>query len=182
MARGKSAALLLGHYGNWEWVQEISRYFTPDAYLCTIYHPLRNKTWDEVYAAIRSRWQIHVVSQRMAPRVLLDAANRPWICGFIADQVPFKVDPEARVLFLNHKTSFVYGPEVIGRKVGADFFFLEMQRMKRGYYRITFHPIHPADDGKPYPVMREFWRLFEAQIKSSTASWLWSHKRWKRDK
>lgn len=181
VAKGNSVVILLAHYGNWEWVQEIERYFTDGAYKTSIYHPLKNKTWDEVYKEIRRRWKIHIVPQRNAVRTLLDKSNRPWICGFIADNRPDTIGEDNRVAFLNHNTSFIYGPELIGEKVGADFFFMEMERLKRGYYRIKFHPLQTGNKKVPYPHIREFWHEFEKVVERNPAYWLWSHKRWKRD-
>ena len=108
--------------------------------------------------------------------------NQPWICGFIADHRPRHVDERNITPFLNHATSFIYGPEVIGRKLGADFYFLEMERVKRGYYELKFHPLTTEDGEGTYPVTRAFWMKFEEVIKKNPAFWLWSHKRWKYDK
>ena len=179
---GRSAVLLLGHYGNWEWVQEISRVFTGDVFKASIYHPLRSQLWEDIYRHVRSRWNVEIIPQKNAVRALLRKENQPWICGFIADHRPHQVGETNITPFLNHATSFIYGPEVIGKKTGADFFFLEMERTKRGYYTLTFHPLSPMEGESHYPVMRTFWKKFEEVIKKKPAYWLWSHKRWKFDK
>lgn len=183
VSNGRSAVLLLGHYGNWEWVQEISRVYGNDVFKASIYRPLNSPLWEEVYKRIRSRWRVNIIPQKNAVRTLLRKENNPWICGFIADHRPRHVDEANIVPFLNHATSFVYGPEVIGKKIGAEFFFLEMQRIRRGYYSITFHPLDESvDEESPYPIMRAFWHKFEEVIKKAPSYWLWSHKRWKYDK
>lgn len=177
---GKSVVLLLGHYGNWEWVQEISKYFPDGIFKASIYRPLNSKVWNDIYKKIRNRWSSHILPQNSAVKALLNKENQPWICGFIADARPRHSEPDAVIQFLNHSTSFIYGPEMIGKKTGADFYFLEMERKSRGKYRITFHRLDPTEDGLPYPVSREFWREFEKVIEKSPAYWLWSHKRWKK--
>lgn len=179
VAAGRSAVLLLGHYGNWEWVQEISRCFGPEVFRASIYRPLASPLWEEVYRKIRSRWHVDIIPQAAAVRTLLRPENRPWICGFIADARPRSVEADAVVEFLNHPTAFIYGPEVLGRKVGADYFFLEMERVSRGRYRIVFHPLRPDAAPAPYPHLREFWKEFEKVVGRKPAYWLWSHKRWK---
>lgn len=183
VAEGKSAVLLLGHYGNWEWVQQLSRHLSNDVTQTSIYHPLNSPLWDNVYRRIRSRWNVYLLPMARAVRTLLDKDNQPWICGFIADARPRHIDEEARVPFLNHSTSFIVGPEVIGRKVGADFFYLDVERVKRGHYRLSFKPLKDDDalEEEKYPVMRAFWREFEGSIRKNPAYWLWSHKRWKYD-
>lgn len=179
LANNRNAVLLLGHYNNWEWVQEITRYFIPSAFMASIYHPLDNKMWDRIFIKLRSRWNAHIVPMNKAPRVLLNKDNFPWVCGFIADAWTRHTKDETFITFLNQKTRVITGPEEIGRKVDADFFYLEMLRVKRGHYRIIFHPLNPANLTETYPFTRTFWKEFEKTILQAPAYWLWSHKRWK---
>lgn len=179
VASSRSAVLLLGHYANWEWVQEISGYLDHHAYMASIYRPINHHPWDDIYTRIRSRWAVNIVPQKSAVRALLDKSHRPWICGFIADQRPRRNDEDNVMTFLNQPTAFIYNPEVIGRKVGSDFFFIEMQRLKRGYYTVTFHPLSPSETSEPYPYMRAFMETLEKVIEKQPELWVWSHKRWK---
>lgn len=179
LKNGKNCVLLMAHYANWEWVQEVSRYFIPGTFMASIYRPLNSKTWDNIYKKLRSRWHNPIVAMNRATRVLLNRDNFPWVCGFIADQRPDRRHDDNCVEFLNHKTWFIYGPEEIGNKVGADFFYLEMIRKRRGIYEISLHQLNAEGEGKPYPHSREFWRRLEDTIRRYPAYWLWSHKRWK---
>lgn len=176
---GKSAVVLLGHYGNWEWVQEISRYFSPSAIHASIYHRLKNKFWNEVMLKIRSRWGALMVPMEKATRVFLNKQNQPWVCGFIADARTDNRHKENCVRFLNHDTWFITGPEVIGSRVDADFFYLDFKKIKRGYYEISLSPLKPSDFQISFPYMREFWEKFQNTILRDPSLWLWSHKRWK---
>ena len=183
---GKNAVLLMGHYCNWEWAQEITRYFLPNTFMASIYHPLKDKFWDDVFINLRSRWGAHIVPMNKAPRILLNKQNQPWVCGFIADAYTWHKNDNNWIEFLNHKTWFIYGTEEIGDKVGANFFYLEMKRIKRGHYEIIFHPLHPANpqnlqlsNSLTFPYTRTFWKEFEKTIKKDPPYWLWSHKRWK---
>lgn len=182
LEKSKCVVLLMGHYANWEWVQEISRYFIPEAFMASIYHPLNNKTWDNIFLKIRSRWSVNIIPMKKAPRTLLDKSNSPWVCGFIADQWPHNRNHQNFIEFLNHKTWFIYGPEEIGNKLGAEYFYLEMNRLKRGHYEIIFHKLVPEDNSLPFPHTRIFWKEFEKTILRAPAFWLWSHKRWKFNK
>ena len=181
LSEGRNAVLLLGHYNNWEWVQEITRYFLPESYMISIYHPLKNKTWDDFFIQLRSRWNAHIVPMKSATRILLNRQNFPWVCGFIADARPDHLHPEEDnvIDFLNHKTHFITGPEVIGDKTNADYFYLEMVRKKRGHYIINFSKIIPDNSEGSFPHLRQFWKEFEKTIEKDPAYWLWSHKRWK---
>lgn len=181
LSNNKNVVLLMGHYCNWEWVQEIVRYFIPGTFTVSIYHPLNNKFWEEVFITLRSRWKAHIVPMKKATRVLLNKENMPWVCGFIADAYTWRKNEDNWLDFLNHKTWFIYGPEEIGSKLGAEFFYLEMNRIKRGHYKIIFHPLHPisTDPEIHFPYTREFWKEFEKTIEKNPPYWLWSHKRWK---
>lgn len=179
LSQNRSVVLFLGHYGNWEWVQEIGTYFLPSAYRGSIYLPLRNRIADDIMLSLRNRWHMHLLPQDKAVRALLDKENQPWVIGFIADQRPRFLNHDNYTDFLNHKTYFFTGPEDIGRKVGADFFYCEMERPKRGYYRLTFKPMNPEPSARNYPYTRAFYRMFQETIERDPAMWLWSHKRWK---
>ena len=182
LRNSRNAVLMMGHYANWEWVQEITRYFIPDSFMVSIYHPLKDKFWDNVFLNLRSRWGAHIVPMKTAPRVLLNKQNMPWVCGFIADAYTWQKHDDNHIEFLNHNTWFITGPEEIGRKTGADFFYLEMNRSERGHYVITFHPLlsrEVKEDSSPFPFTRLFWKEFEKTIEKEPAYWLWSHKRWK---
>ena len=187
LKEGRSVALLIAHYGNWEWVQEACRNFIGSKFTAAIYHPLNDKTWDGIYLGIRSRWNFNMIPQKQSVKKLLNRENQPWVCGFLADIRPHYVANQPTVPFLNHHTGFVYGPEVISRKVGADLFFLEMRREKRGHYHVTFHKLEPENSvqeqaDNPYPYTRSFWTKLERIITEKPSYWLWSHKRWKSDK
>lgn len=179
LSQGKNVVVLMGHYSNWEWVQELCRYLIPESYMMSIYHPLNHQFWNELFIKLRGRWGAHIVAMQKAPRVLLSKEHRPWVCGFIADAYTWHKNDDNWVEFLNHKTWFIYGPEEIGKKTSAEFVYLEMNRIKRGHYEINLSPLLPSDFSQPYPYSREFWKKFENTIKEKPAFWLWSHKRWK---
>lgn len=179
LSNGKNCVVLMAHYGNWEWVQELCRYLLPQYFMASIYHPLNDKMWDDLFIKLRSRWGAHIVPMKSAPRVLLKKDNQPWVCGFIADAFTWHKNDDNWIEFLNHKTWFIYGPEEIGRKVGGEFFFLWMERIKCGHYEIKISPLQIRQEGESYPYMRSFWEKFEKEIKKNPAFWLWSHKRWK---
>lgn len=178
LSKNQPAVVLLGHYGNWEWVQEISRHFV-ESLKGSIYHPMTSKLWDDIYLEMRSRWGATLVPQDKAVRVLLDRNNIPWVFGFIADHRPRHTKDTSWTMFLNHETAFITGPEDIGKKVGASFFYLDIERISRGHYTMTFKKLDPTNSEEPYPYTKSYLRELEFSIKRDPALWLWSHKRWK---
>lgn len=177
IAENRSAVIMLGHYGNWEWAQEMAVYF-PSVRRGSIYHTMSSRLWDKIFLKIRSRWHHILLPQKAAVRYLLDRNNLPWIFGFIADQRPKSGSKHGHTTFLDQETSFITGPEEIGTRIGADFFYMDVERPSRGHYVFTFKKLEPADDSQPYPYSRAFWKEFEQTIHRDSALWLWSHNRW----
>ena len=182
VAGGRSVILFLGHYGNWEWVQLISKTFHGNDVGGEIYRPLRNKTMDRVIRLIRSRFDTVCIPQDKAVRTLLrmHSEGKKFVIGFIADQYPNSWNFHYWTDFLNQRAAYVTGGEEIGRHVGARFLYLEVEKPRRGHYVMTFKPIEPpADSREKYPYSVQFLRMFEEHIRRAPEYWLWSHNRWR---
>lgn len=178
---GKSVILLLGHYGNWEWVTSAARRFIPGIISCEIYHPLSNSVFDKVMLDLRSRFGTENIPMKQTYRRLLEInkSGKEFVCGFIADQRPFTSPLKHWTRFLNQDTPYVNGGEVIGNKLGTDFFYVEMMPQKRGHYNMYFKKIKPSEDSIENPITIEFMRMLENTIRKNPSHWLWSHNRWK---
>ena len=58
--------------------------------------------------------------------------------------------------------------------------YLQMKRLKRGKYEMTFIPIcDDASKTTPEAILRRYYDLLEQEINETPGNWLWSHKRWK---
>ena len=73
------------------------------------------------------------------------------------------------------------GTERIIRKVRHEVFYLDMRRVKRGYYEgeirlVTREPLHLEE----YELTTKYFNLLEASIRRQPELYLWSHNRWKR--
>lgn len=180
---GHSVVLLLGHYGNWEWVQAIIHHFKEPLVGGQIYRPLRNKMMDMVMLRIRSRFGLECIPQKNAVRRLLgiERGGQKFVIGFISDQRPTGKTLHHWTTFLGQDTPYVVGGETIGNHVDARFVYLDMEKTSRGHYRLTFCPVVPDPEDKgPDPYTREFMKMLEKTIRREPAYWLWSHRRWKR--
>lgn len=182
LAEGKSVVMMLGHFGNWEWVTSAARKFRPDAISCEIYHPLRNKVFGRIMLDLRSRFGTENIPMAHTVRRLLEIHRdgKNFVCGFIADQRPFTPALKHWTDFLGIDTAYVNGGEVIGVKMGAEFVYGEMMPEKRGHYVLTFSKLKPLEDGEENPYTRAYLARLEESIRLSPSSWLWSHNRWKR--
>ena len=178
---GRSVVLMLGHYGNWEWVTAIVRRFKCDAYSCQIYHPLRSRFMNQLMLRIRGRFGSDNIPMAQAVRRLLslERSGRHFVCGFIADQRPLGKTLRHWTDFMGIDSPYVVGGESIGEHLGTAYLYVDVERLSRGHYRLTFKPIVPpaGDDGE-YPVTREYLRMLEETIRRDPPYWLWSHYRW----
>ncbi len=179
--RGKSVVLFLGHFGNWEWVTCAARKLHPDALICEIYHPLRDKAMDRVMIDLRSRFGTENIPMKLTARRLIkiNQDGKRFICGFIADQRPFSETKKHWTDFLGIDTAYVNGGEVIGSKLGAEYFYAEMLPLRRGHYLLSFRRLVPIEDGQENPYTRAYLKELEKSISRYPSGWLWSHNRWK---
>ena len=180
---GQSCAIYLGHYCNWEWVTSMPLWVSPKAQCGQIYHPIENKDFDRLF--LRSRQRLGAVCIPMADTlrkiVEYKKAGQPVVIGYISDQVPYWTNIHHWVDFLHHDTPVLTGTERIARKMDHAVFFLDVRRVRRGYYEaeiklITREPQKKAD----YEITDIYYQMLEQSIRRAPEFWLWSHNRWKR--
>ena len=180
---GQSCAIYLGHYCNWEWVTSMPLWVSPKAQCGQIYHPIENKDFDRLF--LRSRQRLGAVCIPMADTlrkiVEYKKAGQPVVIGYISDQVPYWTNIHHWVDFLHHDTPVLTGTERIARKMDHAVFFLDVRRVRRGYYEaeiklITREPQKMAD----YEITDIYYQMLEQSIRRAPEFWLWSHNRWKR--
>lgn len=183
VAHGQSCAVYLGHYCNWEWVTSLPL-AVGDAAVCgQIYHPLENKRFDNLFLNLRGRFGAVSISMAETLREIVKykRSQTPVIIGFISDQVPFWNNIHYWTNFLNHDTPVLTGTERIVRKTGFATFYLDVKRLKRGYYTAEFKLISDnASDMKEFELTETYFRLLEKTIQRQPQFWLWTHNRWKR--
>ena len=180
---GQSCAVYLGHLGNWEWVTSLPLWVTPKAQCGQIYHPLENKEFDRLFLYSRQRLGAKCIAMQDTLREILNyrKENQPVVIGYISDQVPFWTNIHHWVDFLHHDTPVLTGTERIARKVNHAVFFLDVHRVRRGYYEAEFKLItrEPQKMGE-FEITDIYFKLLEESIRRAPEFWLWSHNRWKR--
>lgn len=178
---GKSSILFLGHFGNWEWVTAITRHFRCKQIFAEIYSPLKSKVMDAVMLELRNRFHSEAIPKQRAARRLIEIERKGehFVTGFIADQRPLGRNLHHWTRFMGIETPYLVGGEAIGDKLGCEFFYLDIEKKKRGYYRLTFRRLLPLQDDEPNPVTRSFLTELEKSIRRRPELWLWTHNRFK---
>lgn len=178
--QNRPIVLYLGHYGNWEWVTSIAQMYKGPEMSLQIYKPLRDKAFDKLMLKLRSRFGSVSVPQKKTFRELLKAKMKYkcFIVGFIADHRSNSKISHHETMFLNQNTSFNVGGEEIGKRIKANYLYLDVKKVKRGYYELTVKTIHPMEDGGEYPYTRAYMQMLETTINNNPPYWLWSHRRW----
>lgn len=174
--------LFMGHIGNWEWVPALTINVDDSLHLGALYMPLHNKLMNRVMLKVRARFRQECIPSRRAYRRLVDIKRegRSFFIGFIADQRPVSRPLNHWVEFFGHPTAFMAGGETIGRRLGAAFVYLDIERVARGYYNLTFRKMEPTtDSSEQYPYTLTFFKMLEENIRRQPEQWLWSHNRWK---
>ncbi|MCM1309811.1 MAG: lysophospholipid acyltransferase family protein [Bacteroides sp.] len=175
----RSVVLYLGHYGNWELVPTIVWAIPDDFIKGQIYKPAHHPTGVAVMEKIRSRFGAENINQEHAFLHLIrqNRAGHLTCTGFIADQRP-NGNFNHWTTFLGLPTAYTPGGEEIGRRINADYYYIDLEETRRGHTRLTLIPITPDPDEPDYPMTVGYLRLLEKTIRRDPALWLWTHKRW----
>lgn len=176
---GKSMCVLyLGHFNNWEWVSVLGVKFSEEFFRSQVYHPLHNKVLDRIFTRNREKCSTHNVSMKETLRTIITQvrAGRKIVMGFIADQRPKTI--HHWMPWLNHDTPVITGAETIGQRVGAVYYYVDVRRVRRGYYQATFRRLPETGEG-PFPITENYMRSMEESIRRDPGHWLWTHNRWK---
>ncbi|HEY9551472.1 MAG TPA: lysophospholipid acyltransferase family protein [Prevotella sp.] len=182
-AQGRSCAVYLGHYGNWEWITSLPYWVSGNAQCMQIYHPLENKNFDDLFRQVREKNGSLCVPMAETLRrvVTYQQLKKPIIMGYISDQVPFWNNIHHWQNFLNHDTPVLTGSEKIIKATNQVAFYGDVKRLKRGHYHCTLCLL--TDDPKQVPdygLTDMYFERLQQTICRQPELYLWSHNRWKR--
>jgi len=184
LASGKSCAVYLGHYCNWEWIASLQLTIGENGQCGQIYHPLEDKVFDRLFNYMRSRWGNLNIPMAETIRELIKHRDdeKKMVIGFIADQVPFWNNIHYWTDFLHHDTPVLTGTERVAKKLDMACFYLDAKRIKRGYYAARFIRItdNPNEESEEFAITERYFREMEKTILRQPPYWLWTHNRWKR--
>ncbi|MCF8365656.1 MAG: lysophospholipid acyltransferase family protein [Bacteroidales bacterium] len=167
------------HYGNWEW-GALSPALQLDYKIAAFYTPLSNPYMDRRIRKNRSRTGTMLASTRQTSQIFEALDNSRAIFIMAADQSPSKSTNAIWVDFLGQPTAFLHGVEKYARQKDLPVVFVDIQRVKRGYYTLELSLItkNPTET-KPGEITAAYAKRLEDVILKNPGNWLWSHRRWK---
>ncbi len=177
------AFVYIGHYCNWEWLASFPMHLGPDFAGAQIYHPLKDEYFDRLLIDMREQYGGECIPMKETLRHIMKMRKQEkrLVVGFIADQSPKWESMHQWCEFLHHQTSFFVGTEKLGKQLGAEIYYLDVSRPRRGYYRAEVKFITNASKDIPdYELTDTYARLLEETIRREPHLWLWTHNRWKR--
>ena len=180
---GQSIGVYLGHYCNWEWVTSLPLWVSPKAQCGQIYHPLENRYFDNLFLRSRQRMGAISISMQDTLRevVRYKREGQPIMIGYISDQTPNWVNIHHWVDFMNQDTPVFTGTERIVKKMNHAVFFLDIHRVRRGYYEAEFKLMtREPQKLEDFELTDLYFDMLEKTIRRAPEFWLWSHNRWKR--
>jgi len=176
--QNKGAILIGAHYNNWEWMAlALGTYMTQD--LFTVYKPLNNFRVDSLMLSVRSRFGAHIIPMKQFPKVVLKNKNRATINLMLSDQSPHKKKLDYFCTFLNQDTPVYLGAEKLMNAVDLELLFVEVHRVKRGYYEMKIVPLAKECNELEGVATELHLSHLEKMIINEPQNWLWSHRRWK---
>jgi len=170
---------VLGHFNNWEW-GSLAAAKQLKHKIVALYKPLSNKRIDRYAIKIRARYGTELASIFKTSLTFEENVNKSTLFLLVADQSPSNARRAYWVDFMGRDTSFLHGPETHAKKNNLPVFFIDIQRVKRGYYEVE--AVLLADDPNALEdgeITHRYAKVLELQILKNPENWLWTHRRWK---
>ncbi len=180
LASGRDVLAVSGHYNNWEWMTATPLYIR--ARVLIIYKPLSNKRFDRLLFNIRSRFGIILTPMSNIVREIISSRKEGInsMSVFIADQSPRKSEIQYWTKFMGQDTPVFLGAEKVSRKYDMAVLFMNIRKVKRGHYEMTFEELFKDTSGlSEYAVTEAHVRRLEEIIREKPEYWIWTHRRWR---
>jgi KDO2-lipid IV(A) lauroyltransferase len=175
--------LMCGHYASYEWATAINFYDMKNKGYA-IYKKLRSPMFDDLIKSIRANLGTTLINSKEAiPKMMRNKRDDVKSTYYmIADQSPKKANAAVGhwINFMGRETPAFTGSEAMGKKLGFGILYLEVKKVKRGYYSAKLIPLsqHPKER-EDFTITDQFFQRLEKQIQEEPAYYLWTHKRWK---
>lgn len=178
--KNRSIILMCAHYASWEWIFIMQKHIEHKGY--GVYKRLANRYFDRLVKRIRARYNSHLITTKETVPTLAKSKRKGElsISGFASDQSPKAKKAFYWTEFMGIKVPVHTGAELLAKRLDMAVVFLDVKKVKRGYYKASFETISEYPKDIPnYQITDTFLRLVERQIHNDPRYYLWTHKRWK---
>ncbi len=180
--KSRSVIVLTLHQGNWEWMLHGAS-LTMGLSIDPVYKPLHNKSWDAFALETRSRFNSKPVAMEQASRNILKHRRDFRLFVMLADQAPIERETTYWAQYLNKEAAFYQGGEKIAQITGFPVLFASCRLVSTGHYEIEFSEIsEPPYEKRSHEILDRYVALAEEAIRAQPHTFLWSNRRWKRDR
>ena len=175
--------VMCSHYCSCEWVfviEKITKFKIND-----IYKQLYNKYFDKWPKDRRSQYGANMITTKETYREVsrLSKLKSLNFYGFASDQSPKKSKAVYWGNFLNNWVPIHTGAEIIAKKYNIAIVFMDVQKVKRGYYEASFSLITEKPNSfKKFELTDKYIELVEKQVRNKPEYYTWTHKRFKHRK
>jgi KDO2-lipid IV(A) lauroyltransferase len=178
---GRSVQIHLGHTFNWEWANLAGARAMHYTFL-GVYMPIRNQIFDRLFKKIRSKSGTVMLPATNMRNEMLQWRTQQYALGLVADQAPPGPEKAFWLNFFGKPTPFVTGPETGARAGNIPVVFANIEKPRRGYYKVIFTmgDIEPGTLPRG-ELTRRYVAHLEKVIQQNPDMWLWSHRRWKQE-
>lgn len=179
LEKGVPVVLVSGHTANWEWPAHSVRQHLGYP-LEFLYKPVKNKRFDKLMLALRTKHGGIAVPKDSAVREIIKRRKQPRLIGIIGDQLPSMGTEKHWLNFLNRETAFYKGAERIATMANYAVFYVDTERVSLGHYELTLRQIaEPPYEKGQEGIIADYVTKLQASIDRDPSAYLWSHKRWK---
>ena len=179
-SKNKSIIVLMGHYASYEWA--IAAQFVLDFPIVGVYKEIKNKYFDRLAHKIRGRFDTRLIKHRNVIKEITRDKVHGKICayGLLSDQSPKLKNALYWTNFMNIKVPVITGGEVLAQRLDLPVMYLQVEKVKRGYYQAKFIKITDTPKNcENHYISRKYLSLLEEQIYNNPEYYLWTHRRWK---
>ncbi len=177
---GQPTVVMLAHQASYEWTIALDQFLDFKSYV--VYKPIKNRYFDQFIRRVRSKFGSTLVPMKKAYNIIRGSRNsmEAGLYALVADQAPKQSSAQFFTTFFNQTTPVFMGAERMAKQYEMPVYFLQVKKVKRGYYKAHFELITRDASKEPeWMVTDSFFVKLEALIKSQPEYYLWSHKRWK---
>jgi Kdo2-lipid IVA lauroyltransferase/acyltransferase len=182
LRRGQSVLVTGTHHCNWEW-GAITMASAIQGELVGVYKKLNNKHIEHFVKHQRAGMGMTLLEMKSTLQAIEERSRSAAAYVLMADQWPANQDRAHWVTFMGRETACLPGVDFISRQHGYPVIYYEMRRVARGRYVIAFSELVGStthlQEGEVTKINQA---RMEEQVLRDPSNWLWSHKRWKRER